>query len=239
MTSTHSRSSSLAKNRPTRAPAQNERSPEPELDEDEEGYAGALDAGPETLASDGDSDTDPVVDAGVPVSPEDLGVKFLHDATEQGNYESLLDRPEREPGAYPLGQMISESTLETAHQAGRDIPRSTALGVSTGEFAPEPIQDEVLLTRNAVEAGSLFDEPTEVDEGTGVDVETPALLADEAVDFDEHRGPPNVDEDERAREAERLRVALRRAPDRRDPLADREGWEDNRRAGSNHDEFRK
>ncbi|HEY8943365.1 MAG TPA: hypothetical protein VIM73_03840 [Polyangiaceae bacterium] len=239
MTSTHSRNSLPARKRPARASAENPRAPEQELDEDEEGYAGAMDAVPETLASDGDSDTNPVVDAGVPVNPEDLGVKFLHDATEQGNYESLLDRAERDPGAYPLGQMISESTLEMAHQAGRDIPRSTALGDATGEFAPEPMQDEVLLTRNVVEAGSLFDEPTEVDEGTGVDVETPALLADEAVDFDEHRGPPTVDEEERAREAERLRAVLHRAPDRRDPLAHRESWEDNRRAGSNHDGFRK
>lgn len=186
-----------------------------------------------TLASLGDSDELSVSDAGLPVEPEDLGVQFLRDATEQDNFESETSTSERPRGAYALGQMISEGTLEASGQEGSELPQSSALGGSR-DAMNEPDLDELSLTANTVRSASLFDEPKGPYETDGT--REPDLVTDESAVFDEHRGGTNVDDDARADEKARLRAKLRGERDRRDVQADAAAWEDNRRGGTDRGE---
>ncbi len=184
-----------------------------------------------TLASIGDSDELSVVESGLPVEPEDLGLQFLRDATEQDNFESETSTAERPRGAYALGQMISEGTLEASGQEGAELPQSSALGGTGGEALSEPEIEELSLTANTVRSASLFDEPKGAYEADGTRV--PSINADESAVLDEHRGSSDVDQDARAEEMARMRAKLRGEPDRRDVQADSAAWEDNRRAGTN------
>lgn len=174
----------------------------------------------------------PIEDSGVSVDPEHLGQQFLRDATEQNNFESSAHHFEIAPGAYPLGQLISEATLEASGQEGVELPRSSSLGVVESDALDEATLDEVDLTANAIRGGSLFDHEHERERDAVVPIDThaPELDTDETADFDEHRGPPGVDEDARAEEMERLRAALRKNPDRRTLAPDRETWNSNRHA---------
>lgn len=160
-----------------------------------------------TLASLGDSDELSVSESGLPVEPEDLGIQFLRDATEQDNFESETSTAERPRGAYALGQMISEATLEASGQEGSELPQSSALAAPTREAMSELDGDELSLAANTVRSASLFDEPTGDYEASGT--RAPNIVTDESAALDEHRGPPDVDEDARAEEVARLRAKLR------------------------------
>jgi hypothetical protein len=183
-----------------------------------------------TLASLGDSDELSVVESGLPVEPEDLGVQFLRDATDQDNFESEATTGERPRGAYALGQMISEGTLEASGQEGTELPQSSALGGPSGDAPSASDVDELDLTANTVRSASLFDEPKGAYQADGTRV--PSINADESAVLDEHRGAADVDEDARAEEMARLRARLRGQPDRRDVQADGAAWGDNRRGGT-------
>lgn len=181
-----------------------------------------------TLANRGDTDELPVVDEGMAVGPEDLGVQFLRNATEQNNFESELHHAETEPGAYPLGQLISEGTLSAAGQDDVELPGSAALEAAfDGESEPE---QDVDLTNNGVREASLFDRGVGGDAPLP-DTRAPLVDADESTDLDEHAGPSNVDPEAREEEMRRMREALRKNPDRRSVSSDRETWEANRHTG--------
>lgn len=113
-----------------------------------------------------DLDRSPVVEPGVGVEPEELGVQFLRDATEQGNFES----EEVDGGASGLerqetaeGQLISDASLEAAQQEGEDAPFSGALG-DAAPVPREPREPELDLRQDSVRSASLFDQPYADDE---------------------------------------------------------------------------
>lgn len=154
-----------------------------------------------TLPTARDTGVLPVHEPGESVDPEELGVQFLRDATEQDNFESSLRRGNVEPGQAPLGTAISEGTLRAAGQEDVELPDSDALsGVPDVEATLEPATDEVDLLSNSIKGGSLFDQPT-ADGGTVA----PNVSADERELLDEHRSKrgraqpgsgPEVDDDE-------------------------------------------
>jgi hypothetical protein len=160
-----------------------------------------------TLASIGDSDELSVAESGLPVEPEDLGIQFLRDATEQDNFESETSTAERPRGAYAMGQMISEGTLEASGQEGAELPQSSALGGTARDALSEPEVEELSLTSGAVRSASLFDEPKGAYEADGT--REPNINTDESAALDEHRGSSDVDEDARAEEMARMRAKLR------------------------------
>jgi hypothetical protein len=182
-----------------------------------------------TLASVGDLDELSVAEPGLPVEPEDLGIQFLRDATEQDNFESEASRIERAPGAYAMGQLISEGTLEASGQEGNELPLSNALGGPGRDTPSEPRVEDLNLTDNAIRAASLFDEPKGPYEAG--DTRHHDVVTDDSAIFDEHRGGANVDEDAREEEKARLRAKLRGGRDRRDVKTDGAAREDNRRRG--------
>lgn len=97
---------------------------------------------------------------GVSVEAMEVGVQFLRDATEQYNFESQV-KPEadhEDPGA-PVGQLISEATLESADQVDVPLPVSDALLDEQPEVLGEPEELDVDLTSDAIRAASLFDQP--------------------------------------------------------------------------------
>src|SRR5688572_25527172 len=75
-----------------------------------------------------DPDPEPPEEPGVSIEAMEAGAQFLRDATEQSNFESRTgtESDHDDPGA-PVAQMISEGTLEAAHQADFDLPVSGAL----------------------------------------------------------------------------------------------------------------
>lgn len=166
-----------------------------------------------TLASLGDSDALPIVDAGFPIEPEALGRQFLRNATDQDNFESQAPSEEAEPGAYPIGQLVSEATLEAAGQEGLEVPESSALAGSIGDADLEPALSEVDLTSDVVHEASLFDhlaEPIEEER-----MLPPDVSADELGEIEEHRPRTReIDEEARAAEMSRERKVLRRLRDR-------------------------
>lgn len=104
----------------------------------------------------------PPEEPGVSVEPAEVGVQFLRDATEQYNFESQV-KPEadhEDPGA-PVGQLISDATLESANQADFPLPVSAALSDEQPEVSGEPAELEVDLTSGAIRAASLFDQPVD------------------------------------------------------------------------------
>jgi hypothetical protein len=115
-----------------------------------------------TLSMDPDGERLPVVEPGISIDPEDLGCQFLRDATEQDNFESLLETIGVDPSAISLDQVISEASLEAAAQAGFAVPESGALGGGNGrERAVEPRTIIFDLASSVLREASLFDQPTE------------------------------------------------------------------------------
>jgi hypothetical protein len=122
----------------------------------------------------------PVVEPGLSVAPEDLGLQFLRDATEQDNFESDENfGREAVNGNVPLGDVAAEAmaaareALDAPEQRGRGAP---------GSDRDEPNASDLELDASALREGSLFDQPSE--EGTeGYRIET-----DEAGDGEDAQG---------------------------------------------------
>jgi hypothetical protein len=116
-----------------------------------------------TLSTDPEGQRLPVVEPGISIDPEDLGRQFLRDATEQDNFESLLEAIGVDASATALEQVISEASLEAAAQAGFAVPESGALGGRSNgrEHAMEPRNGVVDLASAVQRESSLFDQPTE------------------------------------------------------------------------------
>jgi hypothetical protein len=89
----------------------------------------------------------------------ETGVQFLRDATEQYNFESSVSTADDEVSGVPLGQLISDATLESANQADFEVPMSAALSEDDDDALTEPEELEIDLRSNAIVAGSLFDQP--------------------------------------------------------------------------------
>jgi hypothetical protein len=104
----------------------------------------------------------------------ETGVQFLRDATEQYNFESSVSPADDEVAGVPLGQLISDATLESAHQADFEVPISAALSDEDDDALTEPDEAEIDLRSNAIVAGSLFDQPV-----SGVDAEEEEREAEE------------------------------------------------------------
>jgi hypothetical protein len=133
----------------------------------------------------------------------EVGVQFLRDATEQYNFESQL-RPEddHEASGVPIGQMISDATLESANQEDFELPLSGALADDQPEVLPEPDELEIDLTSDAIRAASLFDQPIpelEEDEETEDDTTLAAPFREPQIKTDD---PSEVD-DEKQQEIQR------------------------------------
>jgi hypothetical protein len=133
-------------------------------------------------------------DSGLSVDPEDLGLQFLRDATEQDNFESEF-QPEAPtvPDAIPVAELLSEETLLLANQEESDDVLA-----AEANWRAEPFVADVDLLSNVIHEASLFDEPTEQDE-----MLTPRIESDEL-----EPNPP--DAEARALEQERERKVLRR-----------------------------
>jgi hypothetical protein len=81
----------------------------------------------------------PVTESGLSVDPEDLGRQFLHDATEQDNFESSVRRDEAGADGVALGTVISEGSLRASMQEDAEVPSSGALDHSDDfDAAVEP-----------------------------------------------------------------------------------------------------
>ena len=163
---------------------------------DEEAHPRSTKARSGTLSDDPDGQRLPVVEPGLSIDPEDLGLQFLRDATEQDNFESAFDASSIDPSASALEQVISEASLEASAQAGFALPDSAALGGSDArERALEPQSDVVDLVSSVRREASLFDQPTE--DG---DTRVPLIFADEQEPHNAHRRPepePGVAEQNR------------------------------------------
>ncbi len=133
----------------------------------------------------------PVVDPGLSVDPEDLGLQFLRDATDQDNFESDLT-VEREEGDVPVGDVTAEAML-AAREAALELSEKSAPGLE-GEDREEPGVTEVDLHSRAIREASLFDQPTE--QGT----RSPRVDADDEATEEQPRG---------AREAAEARALAR------------------------------
>jgi hypothetical protein len=141
---------------------------------DEESHPRPAIARSGTLSNDPDGHWLPVVEPGLSIDPEDLGRQFLRDATEQDNFESLMEAAESAPGASALDPVISEASLEASAQAGFAVPESSALGSNGRESALEPRTGVFDMISSVVREASLFDQPTE--EG---DTRVPLIFAEE------------------------------------------------------------
>jgi hypothetical protein len=123
----------------------------------------------------------PVVESGLSVDPEDLGLQFLRDATDQGNFESDVTL-EREEGDVPVGDLTAEAML-AAREAARELSEKPTPRVE-GERSDDqdPSLSDVDLRSRAIREGSLFDQPTE--QGT----RSPRVKADDDDTEEEPRG---------------------------------------------------
>lgn len=158
-----------------------------------------------TLSSQDDTGTGSVVEPGLPITPEEMGRQFLSGATEQDNFESELRSKEVDPGAAPLGVLISESTLASAGQRDRDVPESTALSGAPSELEIEAPFSEIDVSTGVMKGGSLLDQPIETFEEE--DVRAPAELRVD--DLERFRSGSGVDEEERRKEMDRTKRRLR------------------------------
>ncbi len=133
-------------------------------------------------------------DSGLSVDPEDLGLQFLRDATDQDNFESEF-QPEAPtvPDAFPVAELISEETLLSAKQE-----ESGGFLRPEADWRDEPFVADVDLLSNVIHEASLFDEPTEQDETLSPHIESDELESNPA------------DAEARALEQERERKVLRR-----------------------------
>jgi len=167
--------------------------------------AGVPAARPTTLPHVNDTDELPVVDPGVSIDPEDRGVQFLRDATEQDNFESeaqLSAAADLEGTPLPH-VMISDATLDAAMQNDADWPSSGAVRGPTPEAAQEPFERDVDLTEDAIRVASLFDQP--VPESQLDEADDDAALEGETVEPSLHTEDPSEFEAERDREMRRVR----------------------------------
>jgi hypothetical protein len=98
-----------------------------------------------TLSSVRDSERLPVVDTGLSIDPEDLGIQFLRDATDQDNFESYVAVEEIEPGIF-LSQVAPGAMHQGSLQEIDGVPQS-----GTGRTRQEMTE---------LEPESLFDRPT-------------------------------------------------------------------------------
>jgi hypothetical protein len=116
---------------------------------------------PGTSAADlSDTAHAPPEEPGVSVEAMEVGVQFLRDATEQYNFESQLrGEDDHESVGAPIGQMISDATLESANQQDFELPLSEALADDQPEVLGEPDEMEIDLTSDAIRGASLFDRP--------------------------------------------------------------------------------
>lgn len=158
-----------------------------------------------TLSTQDDAGRLPEVESGLPVVPEELGRHFLSSATEQDNFESELDSDDPDPAARRLGDLVSESTLESAGQEDVEIPESTALTDAPGEAEPDAPSSDVDLSKDSVREGSLLDRVVEDSDEAEVQEPTTART-DDLVQF---QSGPAIDEDERRKEMARTRARLR------------------------------
>lgn len=159
-----------------------------------------------------DPDAGPPEEPGISVDALEVGLQFLRDATEQYNFESEL-RPDADyDAAGPLGQMISDATLESANQADFDLPVSAALSDDRGEVLDEPQTLELDLRSDAIVAASLFDRPVaDVDDGE----EELEAEDDFAVTFASPMREPQVSSDDPSDVDEARRDEIQRLLDER------------------------
>jgi uncharacterized protein (DUF2267 family) len=112
-----------------------------------------------------DPHAEPPEEPGAPVEATERGLQFLRDATEQYNFESdLRSEVDDEFAGAPVGQIVSEATLEAAQQGDFELPVSAALSDDPPEVTAEPDAPVVDLTSNAIVAASLFDRPIDASE---------------------------------------------------------------------------
>jgi hypothetical protein len=149
-----------------------------------------------------DPEAGPLEEPGVSIEAMEVGVQFLRDATEQYNFESGLgQRSEHGLSGVPVGQLISDATLESANQADFEVPMSAALSEDEADTLGEPEELEIDLRANAIVAGSLFDHPVsdiddEVEESEAEDdfaatfaapMRAPHVMTDDPSDVDADR----------------------------------------------------
>jgi len=139
------------------------------------------------------------VDPGLSIDPEDLGLQFLRDATEQDNFESEF-QPEAPtvPDSLVLGQMTSDESLLSAGQEEIRVSYEPP-PITPAEEHEEPFLSDVDLLSNVIYEASLFDHPLEQDDET----QSPRVESDE-------NEPTAPDLEAREREQERERKLLRR-----------------------------
>jgi hypothetical protein len=118
--------------------------------------------------------SEPVVEPGLSVSPEDLGRQFLRDATEQDNFESSLggDTPEvsivegapsddaLSGPAFDPDQTIWESTVDLSLESGGVDELREEASLESNEQTqglPDEEEEEIDLGREYVREGSLLD----------------------------------------------------------------------------------
>jgi hypothetical protein len=124
---------------------------------------------------------------GLSVDPEDLGARFLSEATEQGNYESLTGQPPElsimsgPPSDEPLtgpnfdpDHSVWEQTVDLTLQSSADDPL-TEVAPEGGEHEPEALSREVDLIERSIQEASLLDE----EGSTSDEVQEPRVDADE------------------------------------------------------------
>lgn len=107
-----------------------------------------------------DPEAGPPEEPGVPIASTELAAQFLRDAVDQYNFESEL-RPaeDHEPSGAPVGQLLSDATLESADQADFALPVSGALADDQPETLSEPEELAINLRSGAIVDASLFDHP--------------------------------------------------------------------------------
>lgn len=167
-----------------------------------------------TLADLADQERSRVHEPGTSIEPDEMGVQFLRDATEQGNFESSRPAGPEEHGEPAIEPLISEASLESADQQEVDWPVSSAF-----EHGPEgPAEGtgrELDVRADVMREVSLFDQGVDANEGDASRVEadappsgrtqtrTAALQTDDVA-------PPDETETPREREKRRMRRQLRR-----------------------------
>ena len=122
--------------------------------------------------------TRPVAEPGMSIDPEDLGMQFLRDATEQDNFESQQggDTPELTvPGSAPSDEPLSgdafepdreiwESTVDLTLESGgsgRALAEASPAGNEQNQGLPYADEDTD-LSGESVHQSSLFDREGEV-----------------------------------------------------------------------------
>ena len=182
-----------------------------------------------TLADAGEDGGLRVHEPGVTLEPEELGVQFLRDATEQDNFESSR-RSVEEHGEPAIEPVVSEASLESADQQDVDWPTSSAFENEQGDEAPpegawseldvrSDVLREVSLLDQGVDADASRDDVEEALQPPGGRTQTrsPTLQTDDVSVPDEASSPR---EDEKRRLLRQLRK-LRPRPHETPPQSTR------------------